>query len=493
MEREQWGTKAGFILAAAGSAVGLGNIWRFPYIVYENGGGAFLIPYFVALLTAGIPILILEYVIGHKYKSSAPFGFRSILRRAEWIGWWQVFVAFFIVTYYMVIVGWALSYTYYSFGTKWGEDTEAFFFGNFLGTSDSFWEVGGLQLKVLIPFLIVWAIAYYIMQRGVRKGIEVANKILMPLLILMLIVITIRGVTLEGAAEGLNVLFTPNFAALAKPEVWIAAYGQVFFSLSIAFAIMITYASYLPKKTDLSNSGLIAVFANSGFEFMAAIGVFATLGFLAMQQGISVDQVASAGIGLAFVVFPSVINEFPFWNSFFGLLFFGSLLFAGFTSAISIMEPVISGLREKFNLSRKAAVNWVCGSAFVVGLLYTTGGGVRYLDVVDRFTNQYGIVIGGLLELLLIGWIAKRLAEFREHNNSISYVRIGSWWDICLKYITPFILIVILIMSLIEEFSRPYEDYPYSGLITFGWAILIILVIGAFVFQGLRDRKEGTR
>ncbi len=493
MEREQWGTKAGFILAAAGSAIGLGNIWRFPYIVYENGGGAFLIPYFVALLTAGIPILILEYIIGHKYKSSAPFGFRSILRRAEWIGWWQVLVAFFIVTYYMVIIGWALSYAYYSIGTQWGQDTEGFFFGHFLATSDSFWNIGGIQLKVFIPFLIAWGVAYFVMMRGVRKGIEVASKILMPLLILMLIVITIRGVTLEGAAEGLNVLFTPNFGALSNPDVWIAAYGQVFFSLSIAFAIMITYASYLPKKTDLSNSGLIAAFANSGFEFMAAIGVFATLGFLAMQQGVSVDQVASAGVGLAFVVFPSVINEFPFWNSFFGLLFFGSLLFAGFTSAISIIEPVVSALREKFNLSRKAAVNWVCGSAFVVGLLYTTGGGIRYLDVVDRFTNQYGIVIGGLLELLLIGWIVKRLADFREHNNSISYVRIGSWWDTCLKYITPIVLIGILLMSLIEEFSTPYEGYPYSGLITFGWAILIILLIGAFVFQGLRDRKEGTR
>jgi len=284
-QRERWASKAGFILAAVGSAIGLGNIWRYPYVVYENGGGAFLIPYFVALLTAGIPILLLEYVIGHKYKASPPFGFRKIRRGAEWIGWWQVIVAFFVITYYMAILGWALSYTYYSFGTQWGEDTEGFFFNHYLSISEGFWGFGGIQWKVLIPFVIVWAVTYWIMQRGVSRGIEVANKILMPVLIAMMIIITIRGVTLPGAAEGLNVLFTPDFGALADPKVWVQAYGHVFFSLSIAFAIMITYSSYLPDKTDLTNSGLIAGLANSGFEFMAAIGVFATLGFLAAAAG----------------------------------------------------------------------------------------------------------------------------------------------------------------------------------------------------------------
>src|SRR5690606_37693251 len=205
-------------------------------------------------------------------------------------------VAFFVVTYYMAILGWALSYTYYSFGTKWGENTEAFFFNHYLSLSEDFWGFGSIQWKVLIPFLIVWAVTYWIMQRGVSRGIEVANKILMPILIGMLLIMTIRGVTLPGAAQGLNVLLTPGFAALADPKVWVQAYGHVFFSLSIAFAIMLTYSSYLPEKTDLTNSGLIAGLANSGFEFMAAIGVFATLGFLAAAQGIAVDEVATAGV-----------------------------------------------------------------------------------------------------------------------------------------------------------------------------------------------------
>lgn len=491
-QRDRWASKVGFILAAIGSAIGLGNIWRYPYVVYENGGGAFLIPYFIALLTAGIPILLMEYVIGHKYKSSAPLGFRKIHRGAEWIGWWQVIVAFFVATYYMVILGWALSYTYYSFGTQWGEDTEGFFFNHYLSLSEDFWGFGGFQWKVLLPFVIVWAVTFWIMHRGVSRGIEMANKILMPILIVMMIVITIRGVTLPGAAEGLNVLFTPDFDALANPKVWVQAYGHVFFSLSIAFAIMLTYASYLPEKTDLTNSGLIAGLANSGFEFMAAIGVFATLGFLAASQGVAVDEVATAGVGLAFVVFPQVINAFPFWNSLFGVLFFGSLLFAGFTSSISILEPVIAGMREKFGLSRKSAVNWVCGIAFSVGLIYTTSGGLRFLDVVDHFTNQYGIVLGGLLEVILIAWISKKLDEFREHANNISYVRLGSWWNVCLKWITPVLLTCMLLMTLLDEFSQPYEGYPHSGLIAFGWSVLGIVLIGALYFTKFRRERRNA-
>src|SRR5699024_9207126 len=191
---------------------------------------------------------------------------------------------------------------YLAFGTQWGDDTAGFFTGEFLGVSDSFWQLGGLQWKVLLPMVLAWGIVFWILLRGVRRGIEVAAKILLPLLIVLLIIIVIRAVTLEGAAEGLDVLFTPDFSALGDPGVWIAAYGQVFFSMSIAFSIMIAYASYLPHRTDLSNSAFIVGFSNAGFEFLAAIGVFAVLGFLAVSQGVGVTDVAgSGGVGLAFI------------------------------------------------------------------------------------------------------------------------------------------------------------------------------------------------
>src|SRR5690625_1111309 len=180
--REQWGKRAGMILATLGDAIVLGNIWIFPYVAYDNGGGAFFIPYLVALLTAGIPILIMEYTMGHKYRGSAPLTFRRMNKHSEVVGWWGVFVAFVISTYYSVIVGWSISYSLFSINLSWGEDTQGFFVGEYLQVVDP-GEFGGFVLGVLIPLLIVWLIVLGILYRGVRRGIELANRIMIPTLI----------------------------------------------------------------------------------------------------------------------------------------------------------------------------------------------------------------------------------------------------------------------------------------------------------------------
>ncbi|WP_054951357.1 sodium-dependent transporter [Numidum massiliense] len=494
-QREQWGSRAGFILAAVGSAIGLGNIWRYPYIAYENGGGAFLIPYLFALLTAGIPILILEYAVGQKMRGSAPLSFRRLRERWEWLGWWQVGISFFILTYYTVIVGWALSYTYFSIGQQWGNKPEEFLFGSYLGlteTGGNIWNLVGIKWGVFLPVAIIWAITFFILFRGIRRGIEVTTKILMPILVIVMIVITIRAVTLPGAAEGLNTLLQPDWKAMANPKVWVSAYGQIFFSLSIAFAIMITYASYLPKKSDLANNGFIAAFANSGFEFLAAFAVFGALGFLAQVQGVPVKEVAKAGIGLAFAVFPEIINQMPAWNDLFGVLFFGALTVAGLTSSISIAEVSITAIREKFNLTRTQAVSWVCGAGFFVSLLYTTYAGMGYLDIVDNFINNYSIVLAGLVEVVLLGWFFK-LSTLRTHINGLSDIKIGTWWDVCLKVITPLVLITMSVLNVYNEVFVKYygaDDYTFSQVLVVGWgAALAALVIG-FVFRALQWKGE---
>ncbi|HSE10727.1 MAG TPA: sodium-dependent transporter [Nocardioidaceae bacterium] len=487
--RDQWGTKLGFILAAMGSAIGLGNIWRYPYVVYENGGGAFLIPYFIALATAGLPILLLEYSIGHRYRHGAPASFHLISQRWEWLGWWMAAISFVIATYYVVILGWCLSYIWYSFGEDWGEDTATFFIAEYLGTSEGadpagFWDIGSPQWKVLFAVLIAWAIVYYLMQRGVSRGIEMASRILMPTLIVLLIIIVIRALTLEGAADGLNVLFTPDFSALGDFAVWSAAYGQVFFSLSVAFSIMIAYSSYLPRRTDLSNSGLIVGLSNAGFEFMAAIGVFAALGFLAITLDTEVTEVAGGGgVGLAFIVFPQIISSLPAFQPVFGVIFFASLLFAGITSMVSILECVVAAIREKFDLGRVAAVNWICGVAFVISILYVTKGGLFYLDTVDHFVNAYGLVVAGLAEVLLIAWIARTLDEQRDHLNDISYIKMGPWWTVSMKFITPVLLTLVVINSLVDEFGENYSGYPTSGLLFIGAGGVLLTLLASLTLS----------
>ena len=245
--REQWNNKLGFLLAAIGSAVGLGNIWRFPYVAGTNGGGAFLIPYFFAIVTAGIPILILEYTMGKTYHGGAPVTLARMNKKFEILGWFQTMVAFVISTYYVAIIVWTLKYLQFSLTLEWGDDPTGFFL-NFLGATDSASNLGGIQMNLLFPFLIVWAIVAFIMYKGVRRGIEVVCRVTLPILMLLIVLLVIRGITLPGAVDGLNYLFQPDWSALKKPGVWVAAYGQIFFSLSIGFAIMVSYASYLPKR-----------------------------------------------------------------------------------------------------------------------------------------------------------------------------------------------------------------------------------------------------
>lgn len=247
-ERATFSSRRAFMFAAIGSAVGLGNIWRFPYIAFDNGGGAFVLPYLVALLTAGIPLLLLDYAIGHRYRGSPPLAFRRLGRWFEPVGWWNFLTNVIICIYYAVIVGWAASYAYYSFTSAWGADPQAFFFKDFLQMADA--KDLGLDFvgKVAGPLIAVWVFTLAIMALGVQKGVAGASTFFMPLLVVMFVIMVGIALTLPGAAKGLDALFTPDWSRLADPKVWVAAYGQIFFSLSICFGIMITYSSYLKKK-----------------------------------------------------------------------------------------------------------------------------------------------------------------------------------------------------------------------------------------------------
>ncbi|SET34639.1 neurotransmitter:Na+ symporter, NSS family [Oceanobacillus limi] len=484
--RSQWGTRAGFILAAVGSAVGLGNIWRFPATAFENGGGAFFIPYLFALLTAGIPILIMEFTMGHKYRGSAPLTFKKMNKKTEFIGWWAVLVAFVISTYYSVIIAWAMSYSVFSFNLNWGSDTEAFLFNDYLNLTVEPGQTGGFELGVLIPLLLVWAVVLGVLFKGVKKGIEVANRIFIPALVIVFLIIVIRALTLPGAIDGLEAFFAPDFSQILSPDVWVAAYGQIFFSLSIAFAIMITYSSYLPKKSDITNNAFIVGFGNSSFELLAGIGVFAALGFMAGQVGVGVDEVVAGGVGLAFVVFPEIINQFPGLNGLFGFLFFASLVLAGLSSLISICETYIAGLVDKFKISRTKAVALGGGLSALISLLFATQGGLFFLDAADYFINQFGVAFVGLVEVVLIAWVLRKVNDLKSHANGLSDIRLGSWWTISLAGITPLVLGYMMFglfkQNLLREFGTDtgnYENYSNAFILWGGWAVAIgALVIG---------------
>jgi NSS family neurotransmitter:Na+ symporter len=494
--RPQWGTRAGFILAAVGSAIGLGNIWRFPATAYDNGGGAFFLPYLFALLTAGIPLLILEFTLGHKYRGSAPLSYARLSKKYEWLGWWQVGIAFIISTYYAVIIAWAMSYSVFSLNLSWGDDTVGFLVTDYLQLANP-GEFGSLVPSVLIPLILVWAVTLGVLFKGIKKGIELANKIFIPTLVVLFLIIVIRALTLDGAVDGLNAFFKPDWGALSSGKVWVAAYGQIFFSLSIAFAIMVTYSSYLPKKSDITNNAFITGFSNSGFELLAGIGVFSILGFMAGQQGVGVDEVVKGGVALAFMVFPQVINEFPAFNQFFGFLFFGSLVLAGLSSLISIVETFVAGIQDKFNVSRTKAVAYGGGLSAVLSLLFATQGGLNILDVADYFINQFGVALAGLVQVIVVVWLVKALKPLQQHANEVSDIKLtgflGSWWKVSLTFITPIVLgymMIDLIRSNIAEVYGAADGYTRSFTVQYGWVVAILAILVGIAFS-LTKWKRG--
>ena len=495
-----------FILAAIGSAVGLGNLWRFPYVAYENGGGAFLIPYLVALLTAGIPFLLLDYAIGHRHRGSAPLSFARLGRRAEGIGWWQVGICFVIAVYYAVVLAWAVRYVFFSIDQKWGTDPAGFFVGDFLHLSEP-----GLTASpvagVLVPLLVVWVAVIAVLALGVQRGIGITAAIFIPVLVVTFGALVVRSLFLPGAAEGLNALFTPHWAALTEASVWAAAFGQIFFSLSIGFGIMITYASYAKKDTDMAGSGLVVGFANSGFELLAGIGVFAALGFMAQAQGVAVDEVAAAGVGLAFIAFPAIISEAPA-GALIGVLFFFSLVIAGLTSLISVAEVVISAVRDKFELTRLWATLVVTVPMAVLSVMFlSTTSGLHVLDIVDHFINLFGILLVAIVSMVVVSWGLRALPDLAAHLNEGSSVHLGTWWRVLIGVVAPLALTYVLADAFYTDITTPYGDpaSPYPGwmLGIFGWGTAAAVLLLGFLAARVRwrqgtdlavpaDSKEGT-
>lgn len=478
--RATWTGRSMFLFAAIGSAIGLGNIWRFPYIAYDNGGGAFLLPYVVALITAGVPVLLLDYVLGHRFRGSAPLVWRRISARTEAIGWVQTIITYIIAVYYAVILAWSTIYTWFSLKLAWGEDPEAFFIRDFLHADNESINSTTVVWPIAITLAVIWVLIVAVMALGIRKGTGMLSSVFVPTLIVLFLILVGRSLFLPGAGEGLEAFFTPRWSALADPTVWMAAYGQIFYSLAIAFGIMMTQASYLKRRSNLSGLGTVVGLSNSGFEVLAGIGVFATLGFMASTSGVAVDEVATSGIGLAFIAFPTIINQMP-GGPLFGVLFFGSLFIAGFTSLVTIVEVVVSSFQDKFRLERRTAsiaVGVACAVPSLVLFPVTTGLGS--LDIVDKFVNVLGIVLIAVISTVTIGWVLKRTPELRSHVNAVSSLQLGRWWDFSLTVITPLILGITFILEVRLLLIEGYGGYASHKVIIFGWILGLVLYLGAF-------------
>jgi len=515
-QRESWGTRSGFILAAIGSAVGLGNLWGFPYKLYSFGGGAFLIPYIIALLVVGIPIMILEFSIGHYTQRAAPDAFKRGHRRFEMVGWWGILLAFVIVIYYPVILAYCFSFLWYSIvgifsggelpwageGIEGVEKAKSFFNDAYLGKIEGP-NLGAIRWNIVWPLFITWAAMYFCIFRGVR----LVGKIVwltVPLPWLMLLILTVRGLTLEGSMQGLAYYLDPVWSELAKPITWRYAFGQVFFSLSLAYGIMVTYASFLHRKSDINNNAAIVSIADFATSFVAGLAVFATLGGMAFvtQLGdnpVAVEQVAETGPSLAFVAFPYALAQLPY-SAWFSFVFFFALVTLGLDSAFSMTESILASIVDKTGWRRSIVLPVMSVVGFMFGLIYITEGGFNWLGTIDGFVNgTWGIAFMGLLECVVLGWLW-RIGTLRRHANSRSDWKLGKWWDYLIRLVIPVFLGTLFFWQFFDDISgegflrTPEGDWILTNCVGLGVVALVpVVAVVLSLARGRSDIKEPER
>ena len=483
-KKSEWNSSFAFMMAMIGSAVGLGNIWRFPNVLYSHGGGSFMIPYIVSLFLLGISFVLVEYAIGFKFKKSLAQILYFINKKLEPVAWFVLLVVFLITTYYVCVVGWDLIYVFLSFTKAWGANPDLFFANTLLQSTDSISGIFKIVPVVLASVFAIWFIAWLIIKRDLNEGIGKVSKILLPALLVIVVVIVAFSLTLPGASIGYTQIFTPDWSALGNVEVWLAAFGQIIFSLSLGMAIALTYASYLPKGSKLVDSALIVAFSNSGFEVFNSIGIFSILGFMTLATGIPFNALVTEGSGLAFVVFPQVFNTMGNAAYVMGPLFFLCILFAGITSVIALLEGVCYSISEKFLIERKKTATVVCIIGFFISTIFATSAGSMILGIFDAFLNNFALLLAILLECIIFGWIYD-FDELIKTLNDNSRIKVGKLWKIVIKFILPLCIFVLWAQGV-------YLALKTSDNLTTTIMLLlsVILVIAPIIIAKIPARNE---
>lgn len=489
--RDQWNSRTGFLFAAIGAAVGLGNLWRFPFQAYKNGGGAFFLPYFVAIITCAVPLMIMEYTYGRRIRGGSTKAFAKLKKKFEIIGWVQVMVPIIVMMFYSTIISISVVFMIYCIGHTFGMVNWMSNPGPLLGAitgqaQNAFDFASGFSLYMLGAVVVVWFANWAIVRQGISGGIEKASKVFTPLLMILMIIFMINSMRLEGASIGLNALFTPDFSKILNPSIWVAAYAQVFFSTTLAVGVMIAYGSYLGEKQDIVNNSFITVLSNSSFDIIAGITVFSTLGFLVNKQGVSFDSFGN-GAGVAFIAFPIAISTMSsniLVQGILGFLFFFCLFIAGISSSISMLEAFNTAALDKFKISRKKLTNIISIAGFIGSATFATYCGFNYiLDLVDSYVANYVIATLGLVEVIAISYIFGT-EKLREDANQYSDFKVGKWWDYLLKYFTPILLGITVISNFVSGIMKMFgmDSVTLMSNVVFGWGTVVLMIGVAIVF-----------
>ncbi len=447
-EREHWGSKIGFVLAAAGSAVGLGNIWKFPYVTGSNGGAAFVLIYLLFVLILGLPIMIAEFVIGRHTEKDPVGAFKLMAGKSPWtlVGYLGVLSGFFILSFYSVVGGWTIGYIVKSISGSVAalhdSDSAKNLFSGF--TSD--------PLQMIFYHLLFILSCMFIVIKGIKNGVERWNKILMPLLFIILFVLIGKGLTMEGGLSGLSFFLKPDFSKITSASI-IAAMGQAFFSLSLGMGAMITYGSYLSPEEKILNSAFYIVILDTLVAILAGLAIFPAVFAMNMSP--------QEGAGLIFHIIPVVFGNMPY-GSIFSVLFFILLFIAALTSGISLLEVITAYTIDELGWSRQRAVLVFGSIIFLLGIPSALSFGVlgnaklfgtlTFFDFMDKLTTNYMLPIGGFCIAVFLGWKYGLNKTIHELDPDTGIISLKELWAFFIKFISPVLVLVLFIMLLRSDF-----------------------------------------
>jgi SNF family Na+-dependent transporter len=511
MKREKWGSKLGVILAVAGSAVGLGNFLRFPVQAVKNGGGAFIIPYFISLFLLGIPLMWIEWTIGRFGggfgHGTAPGIFHTLWNKNRFIKYFGVIGIFgpiVIFIYYTYIESWLLAYVFFPLRNDFSlistKDEMVAFLQGYQGIVKN--QYFSSILPAYFFFLITFFLNIFIVYYGIKKGIENVCKFAMPALFIFALILVIRVLTLKNQLEpswtplnGLGFLWNPDFSSLKDAKVWLSASGQIFFTLSVGIGVILTYASYLSKDDDVLLSGLTSASANEFAEVILGGSIVIPAAFVFFGP-VGIKEVANQGaFNLGFVTMPLILKSIPL-GKFFEILWFFLLFLAGLTSSISLAQPAIAFLEDEFNLSKKRSVLIFGIAGFLLSNLSILFLSKGVVDELDFWGGTFSLVVFATVETILFAWVFGMERAWEEMHSG-SDITLPKFYKFVIKYITPLFLLCILISWTVQYAiptlllkNIPEENIPF---ILMTRIILVLLFIGLCILVKISWDKKGEK
>lgn len=499
MAKEKWSSRTTFILASIGSAVGLGNAWRFPGLCAKHGGGAFLMAYVVCMLLLGIPLLMMEIAVGRKAQGGAPKAMRYINKKAEPVGWAATANAFVILTYYAVVFAWCILMCFVSFkfatsakstadaGALWSKEIGVTWKTSFFG------DGGNIKILVLICLGIAWAFIYGCIRNGASQvGKVVKYTVFLP--VVMLLILAVKGfINNPHLGDALHDLFIPDWDSLITAKLWVAAIGQAFYSLSIMMAIMFAYGSYLKKSSNVATDTIIIAVSDLLISVLAGIVLFTTM----YSTGKTTADMSDSGIGTAFLIYPTAIvklTSIGFVNAIFGFVFYFMLCTLAIDSAFSILEGIALAVSDKFKTPKRKTTLIIAIIAGIISIVYTTGAGAAWLDIVDYYINQYTLIIIGILETIFIGWFFKTYKVLDEINKNTNKFKMPKWWFYAsVKVIAPLSLGFLFVWQFIDLAKggfRYNKDYNLAAEIIAGWLVMILTFVSGFIIMLIMKKTK---